>query len=270
MIALATILALLLGAATEARAGFTAGDLQAIAAAPSPDAALPLALSFRDDDGRARTLADALGGKPTVLIFADYTCHTLCGPIIDFTAAALRQSGLRPGADFRLIVIGIDPKDGIGAARAMRTARIGNDDPIAAAAVFLTGDESAIHAVTAALGYRYAYDAAHDQYAHPAAAYVLDSRGAVARVLSGLGLSGTDMRLALVGAGHGQVGTFADHIRLLCYGYDAVRGIFTERITLFLQIGVLATVAALAGSIALMVAKTRRGTSRKIRPRGVP
>lgn len=254
----AAMLASLVGFAPEARAGLSTGELKAIAAAPAPNAALPLALSFRDDAGQPRTLADALGGRPAVLIFADYTCHTLCGPILDFTAAALRQSGLRPGADFRLIVIGIDPKDGVATARAMRNERIGAGDPIAPAAVFLTGSEPEIRAVTAALGYRYAYDAAHDQYAHPAAAYVLDARGTVARVLSGVGLSGADMRLALVGAGNGHVGTFADRIRLLCYGYDPVRGIYTERITFFLELGALATIAALAGSIALMVAKTRR------------
>ncbi len=260
LIRLVAILALLVGLASEACAGLSAADLAAIAAAPRPNAALPLTLTFRDDAGRTRTLADALGGKPSVLIFADYTCHTLCGPILDFAAAALRQSGLRPGADFRLIVIGIDPKDGIGAARAMRATRLGRDDPIAPAAVFLTGDVAAIDAATTALGYRYAYDAARDQYAHPVAAYVIDARGAVARVLSGLGLSGADMRLALVAAGGGHVGSFADRIRLLCYAYDPVRGIYTERITLFLEVGALATVAALAGSIALMVAKGRRRT----------
>jgi protein SCO1 len=262
MIALAAILALLLGFATDAHAGLSRADLQTIAAAPPPNAALPLALSFRDDSGRPRTLADALGGKPAVLIFADYTCHTLCGPILDFTAAALRQSGLRAGADFRLIVIGIDPKDGIGTASEMRNERLGRDDPVARAAVFLTGDEPAIQSVTTALGYRYTYDAAHDQYAHPAAAYVLDAHGTVVRVLSGLGLSGADMRLALVAAGNGQVGTFADQIRLLCYGYDPARGIYTERITFFLELGALATVAALASSIAFMTVKARQ--------RGVP
>jgi protein SCO1/2 len=258
MIALAAMLALLLGFAAEARAGLPVTDLQTIAAVPPPNAALPLELSFQDDGGRPRTLADALGGRPAVLIFADYTCHTLCGPILDFTAAALRQSGLQPGIDFRLIVIGIDPKDGIATARAMRAAQIGRNDPISAAAIFLTGDEPSIRAVTAALGYRYVYDAAHDQYAHPAAAYVLDDHGVVARVLSGLGLSGADMRLALVGAGDGHVGSLADQVRLLCYGYDPVRGIYTERITLFLSIGALATIAVLAGSIVLMTAKTWR------------
>ena len=54
------------------------------------------------------------------MIFADYTCRTLCGPIVEFTAAGLAKTGLRPGIDYRLVVIGINPRDGIDTARAMR------------------------------------------------------------------------------------------------------------------------------------------------------
>lgn len=250
--------AALLALAAPAQAGFSAAQLQALAATPRPNAALPLDRAFVDETGRSRTLREALGGKPAVLIFADYTCHTLCGPILDFAAAALRQSALQPGGDFRLVVIGLDPKDGLDAARVMRVERVGTDDPLARAAVFLTGQAADIEAATHALGYAYAYDAAADQYAHPAAAYVLDAGGKVTRVLSGLGLSGSDMRLALVAAGQGQVGTLGDRIRLLCYGYDPVRGIYTERITLLLEIAAAVTVAALGGSIVLMNAIARR------------
>ena len=55
-------------------------------------------------------------------------------------------------------------------------------------------------------------------------------------MLSPLGLDGGDLRLALVDAGEGAVGTFADRFRLLCYGYDPARGIYTARITLLLEI----------------------------------
>jgi len=241
--------------AMPALAGFSQADLAAVSASPRPDAALPLGLSFTDDTGQRRTLGAAIGGKPTMLIFADYTCHTLCGPILDFAAAALDRSGLRPGDDFRLLVIGLDPKDGRDAAHAMRRDHLG-DGALAQTAVVLTGSDVAVRTATDALGYRYAYDPEHDQFAHPAAAYVLDAQGRVTRVLSGLGLSGNDVRLALVAAGDGHTGTLGDRIRLLCYGYDPVRGIYTERITLFLQIGALATVAALAGGIVWM-AKAR-------------
>jgi hypothetical protein len=35
--------------------------------------------------------------------------------------------------------------------------------------LFLTGETAAIEQATAALGYHFAYDADHDQFAHPAA-----------------------------------------------------------------------------------------------------
>ena len=58
-------------------------------------ASVPLGLHFLDETGRPRTLAQAIDGRPALLVFADYTCHTLCGPILTFAAAALEQTGLR-------------------------------------------------------------------------------------------------------------------------------------------------------------------------------
>ena len=72
----------------------------------------------------AATLGDALGGRPSVLIFADYTCRTLCGPILEFAVNGLEHSGLKPGTDYRLVVIGLDPKDGLAEARSMRSAHL--------------------------------------------------------------------------------------------------------------------------------------------------
>lgn len=239
-------------------AAFTPIQLAAIFAAPPPNAVLPLQLSFRDENGRPITLAGAVGAVPAVVVFADFTCHTLCGPILEFTAAGLGRSGLRPGVDYRLIVIGLDPKDDLDSARAMRTTHIDAADPIGRAAVFLSGGDADIRAATTAVGFNYAYDAEHDQYAHPAAAYIVDAAGRVRRMLSPLGLDGGDLRLALVDAGDGAVGGFADRIHLLCYGYDPVRGIYTERITTMLEIAAGATLLAMAGGIFAMTRRERR------------
>jgi protein SCO1/2 len=196
-----------------------------------------------------------------LLIAAAYTCRTLCGPILEFTTAGLAKTGLRPGADYRLVVIGIDPKDKPAQAEAMRAAHIDRGSAIGRAAVFLSGDEAAIHAVTQAAGLHYYYDAEHDQYAHPAAVYVVDAQGRVGRVLSPLGLEGADLRLAIVDAGRGAVGTLADRIHLLCYGYDPVKGIYTERITSMLAVAAGFTLAALLGGISLMALRERRRLS---------
>jgi protein SCO1/2 len=246
------LLALLLLLDGPAFAGVSTVTLDAVYVDPKPDAALPLNLEFRDESGQVRSLASALAGRPAVLVFADYTCHTLCGPVLDFTIAALQQSGLQPGTAYDLIVIGLDPKDSLDAARALKSSHLVKDDPIGRAALFLSGSQAAVEQATAALGYHFAYDAEHDQFAHPAAAFVLNDKGEATRVLSGLGLSSADLRLALVEAGRGQVGALADRFRLLCYGYDPVRGIYTARIGILLQIAAVITLATMAGGFLVL------------------
>ena len=250
-----------LASAAPAQANFTSAQLAAISASPPPHAVLPPALSFQNEEGRRLTIEHAIGGVPAVVIFADYTCRNLCGPIVEFIADGLAKTGLRPGADYHLIVIGINPRDGIDSARAMRVAHIAPQNPIGQAAVFLTGGEANISAATQALGLHYAYDSQHDQYAHPAAAYVVDSAARVRRVLSPIGLDGGDLRLAIIDAGHGSVGSFADQLHLLCYGFDPAKGIYTERITTLLAYAAGATLFTVIGSIFAMLALQRRRTA---------
>lgn len=251
--ALLAILLMLTGLGV-ARADFSRAALDAIAATPEANAQLPLDAHFTDAHGAARTLGNAIGNTPAVIVFADYTCRTLCGPILAFAAGALEKSGLTPGRDFHLVVVGIDPKDDRASASAFEQSRIGKDSPLAAATTLLTGDDTTIRAVTQAAGYRFVYDKTHDRYAHPAAAYIVTAQGRIARVLSAVGLTGADLRLALVEAGQGKIGGLADAIHLLCYGFDPAKGIYTASITKLLNISGIATVVLLAGGIGLMLA----------------
>jgi protein SCO1/2 len=255
----AALLVLLIAGGAGAEAGMTQAALDDLAVEPRPDAALPPGLRFLDEEAQPRTFAEILAGKPAVVVFADYTCRTLCGPILSFVSTGLEQSGLAAGVDYKLVVIGLDPKDDLQAARAAKAARIGSGTPLAEATVMLKGEEAAITAVAAALGYRYAYDAERDQFAHPAAAFVVNPAGRVSRVLSALGLDGADLRLALVEAGEGHVGSLGDRLRLLCYGFDAVRGVYTEAITLWLELAAIATVLGMAVAVVVMNAKSQRG-----------
>lgn len=255
--ALLFALALVLTPLTCAFAGVSRAVLNQVYVDPAPGATLPLNLVFRDESGRPMSLTQALDDHAVVLVFADYTCRTLCGPILDFTTTALQKSKLRAGSDYRLVVIGLDPKDSLDSARAMKATHLDDGGPISRAALFLTGTAATVGQATAALGYHFAYDAQHDQFAHPAAAFVLTRRGKVTRVLSGVGLSGTDLHLALVDAGQGQVGTLADRFRLLCYGYDPSRGIYTARIGFILKISGAITLATMAGGILVMHRMTK-------------
>jgi protein SCO1/2 len=240
-----------------AQAGLSKTELQTVYVDAKPDAQLPLSLSFKDENGNATTLGKAMGGKPSLVIFTDFTCRNICGPVLAFAAGGLEKSGLTPDKDFRIVSIGLDPKDTLAQARAMKNSHIGSA-PLAEATVMLTGNENAVRAVTQAAGYHYVYDKENDQFAHPAVAFVVTGDGRIARELSGLGLSSSDLRLALVEAGQGKVGTLADQIRLLCYCFDPATGIYSASIGRIMTALCLATVILLAGFILLLARKARR------------
>jgi protein SCO1 len=262
MKAAAVVLLAGLACSAPAAAAVTPAALDAVRADAQAGAAFPLSLRFTDAHGVEHSLGEAIGGTPAIIVFADYTCTNLCGPILAFAAAGLAKSGLAPGRDFHLVVIGLDPKDGPRDATNMMTSHIGADTPLAGASVFLLGNASALTRVTNAAGYHYAYDAEQDQFAHPAVAYVVGSDGGIVRVLSGLGLTGDGLRLALTDAGRGRVGTVLDQIRLRCFGFDPARGIYTASITKILTIACCATVLVLAAGIAwLSFAKRRRAAA---------
>src|SRR5262249_51203274 len=97
-----------------------------------------------------------------------------------------------------------------------------------------------------------------DQFVHPGAAYVLTPEGRVARVLTGLGISAGDLRLALVEAGHGRVGTLGDQVRLLCSGFDPAHGAYNLLVSRLLAPTAIAASRTLGSGIGLLWLMGRR------------
>jgi protein SCO1/2 len=253
------IVASLFFAAVPGRAAIIQRDLDQVGVTPPSNAALPLDLPLQGEDGSTKPLRSWLGVTPDVLVLADYTCKTLCGPVISIASDALSKSGLRPDRDFRLIVVGLDPKDTAADAANMKQAQVGGE--IAATSVFLRGDVDTIGALTKALGLSSVYDRDRDQFAHPAAAFVIAPDGRLARALPGLALEPASLRLALVDAGKGNIGTLTDHIRLLCYGYDPASGTYTVAIGRLLAASGGATILALVLLIGLLLRREHAARS---------
>lgn len=252
---------LLLMMSNPALAGLAQHDVAKVELAPAPDARVPLALPFRSADGTEVTIAQAMGGKPTLLLPVDYACRMTCGPALAIVSAALAQTGLRPGQDFRLVLVGLDPGSDGAAARSFTTAQI--DDPaLMRATTSLTGEPASLRALTGAIGYSYMPDPENRAFAHPTGLVALTTDGRVARALSSLALDPTDLRLALVEAGEGRIGGIAGRLALLCYGFDPVHGLYTAAIERLLAVAAAVTVALLAAALLWFAARTRPQGSR--------
>jgi len=238
-------------------AGLTEQQIGQVALAPPANARVSTALVFKDLDGRDVRLGTAIAGRPTLLLPADFTCSQICGPALSITAAALSQTGLRAGVDYSLVVVGIDAQDGIDAARRFTAGQVGG-----AGVSVLSGNTDAIHSLLSAIGYRSQRDAANDAIAHPAALVTLTADGRVSRALSSLALQPTDLRLALIEAGEGKIGGLTGRIAMLCYGFDAIHGIYTRQIAALLRVSGGLTVIAIAAAVGLMLwCSRKRGAS---------
>jgi protein SCO1/2 len=86
---------------------------------------------------------------------------------------------------------------------------------------FLTGSEKDIVTIADAVGFRYTYDAKHDQYNHAAAAIFISPKGRITRYLYEVGFVGETLKMALVEAGEGRIGSTLDAFVLWCSHYDA-------------------------------------------------
>ncbi len=214
----------------------------------APRGALPLQEPFSDQYGQATSLAQALQGRPAVIVFIDPECHNLCGVLLMSAVRALEKTHLRAGLDYRLVAISLRSRSN-PAAQDMSLA-LGN------AALLLTGSEDALSSTAGALGYRFAYDSEHDQFAHPAAVFVVSGAGRFAGALPGLTLDPGELRLALIAAGDGRNATIGDRVQLLCYGFGPSRGLYTAAVLRGIRMAGAVTIGLLG--VGFLVLRRRR------------
>lgn len=219
---------------------------------------VPLALDFRDANDREVSLRGLAHGKPLLLALGYYRCKNLCGVLLQGMAHSVAAMALRPGSDYAVAFVSIDPREtpADAAASQRRTAGMAPHAEVADWH-FLTGGAAAIRELTHAVGYRYFYDPRIDQFAHAAGVVVLAGDGRVAQYLFGVQFPPRTLRLALVGASHGRLGNVIDQLVLLCCGYDPSTGRYSLLIGRVMQ--VLGGASVLLLGLALLCLHRRRG-----------
>ncbi|MEQ8232658.1 MAG: SCO family protein [Gammaproteobacteria bacterium] len=222
--------------------------IDAVDVVPRRGARVPAQLEVRRADGTTVSLASLLAApRPRLLVPAWYDCPNLCGTVLENLARALGRSGLTAGTDFDVLVLSLDPEERPAQARAARAA-LAARHPGAADWHFLTAAPHVVEDVTAAIGYRYVYDAARDEYAHAAAVTVLDPAGRVQRQLYGVEFAPRQLRRVLVDGGDGTLGSLGERLLLYCYGYDATHG-YTPSIERILALLGMLTLVLLGGGV---------------------
>jgi protein SCO1/2 len=224
------------------------------------NAQLPLDAVFRDESGRPVRLGDFFGKRPVVLSLVYYECPMLCTQVLNGAVAAFKVMNFTAGNEFDVVTLSFNPKETPAMAAAKKQtymAKYGRPEA-AKGWHFLTGDKAAIDAVAEAVGFRYTFDQASQQYVHASAIMVVTPDGRLSKYFYGIEYPPKDLRLGLIEASGGRIGTPVDQVLLYCYHYDPHSGKYSMVVMNVLRLGGALTVALIVGFIVTMWSRDRR------------
>lgn len=252
-------LLLLFGASPAPGQSLPIDDFATVGIEQRLGATVPLNLRLRDESGRKVSLGSVLGERPAILVFAYHECPNLCSVVLNGLLESVRDLRLEAGRDYSIIVVSIRPQDSPGQAAAKKRAYLGRYGRSGAESAwhFLTGDAPAIAQLTGAAGFHHRFEPATGQFAHASGIMVLTPAGTLSRYFLGIEYPPKELRLALVEAGRGKVGTLADQLLLLCFHFNPQTGRYGLLINRTLQFAGTGTVLAL-GLLILRLARRPR------------
>lgn len=221
---------------------------------------VPLGLVFRDEQGRTVQLNSYFTSRPVIVTLVYYQCPMLCTMVLNGLVRSLRGVNLHPGRDFEIVTVSFDPKETPVLAAQKKSAylkRYGSPDA-ERAWHFLTGDEQAISQLTKAMGFRYRYDPVAAQFAHPSAIMALTPDGRISRYFYGVEYPARDLRLGLVEASEGKIGTPVDQALLFCYHYNPSTGKYGVAIWRVIRVLSILLLAVLTTLLVVLFRRDRR------------
>ncbi len=222
---------------------------------------IPLNQTFHDETGATVKLGDYFGKRPVLLAIVYYSCPMLCSEELNGMVGALEMVKFRPGKDFDIVAVSIDPSEGPELAakkKAMYVKRYGHPET-AAGWHFLTGQQPEINALAQAVGFGYARvpgpDGHLSQFAHASSIQILTPEGKLAQYYMGVEYSPKDLQLGLVEASHNTIGSPVDNILTYCYRYDPELNKHSLVVARVVQLGGVLTMLGLGS---FMVVNFRR------------
>jgi protein SCO1 len=229
---------------------------------------IPLDLNFRDESGRTVKLGEYFGSKPVVLALVYYECPMLCTEILNGMVGALKAVSFNAGSEYEVVSVSFNPADTpeLAAAKKQsyvrRYGRAGSENGFH----FLTGEQASIDALTRAVGFRYKLDPKTGQFAHASAIYVATPKGRLSHYFYGVEYAPRDVRLGLVEASQGKIGSPVDQLLLFCYHYDAATGKYGAMVMNILRLTGLVFLFVLGASLLVMWRRDIRRDRREAVP----
>lgn len=245
--------------------------LKNVAFRPELNAQMPLDTAFRDENGKSVQLGEYFHQqKPVVLAFVYYGCPMLCTQLEQGVVGSLRMLSFNPGRDYEVVFVSFDERDTPEMAAAKKKTAMDHfrRTETAAGWHFLTGSKESIATVTNAANFHFNFDVKNNLFAHASGIMVLTPDGRISRYFYGVEFPGRDLRLGLVDASQGKIGTPVDKMLLFCFQYDPSTARYSATILGIMRILAAFTVAGLLLMILIFRRRDKRAGRANLRHQG--
>jgi len=269
------LLALSFGAAAQtipdsvgkASSGLPA-QLQNVGFEPQLNAQLPLDLAFRDESGRDVQLRQYFGQRPVLLALVYYGCPMLCNQVEQGVVGSLKMLSFNAGHDYEVVFVSFDPRETPDMAAKKKVAALSHygRPETAGGWHFLTGKKEQIQALTSAANFRYSFDERINLFAHASGIMLLTPDGRISRYFYGVEYPSRDVRLGLVDASAGKIGTPIDHLLLYCFQYNPETARYSATILKIIRLGGILTIFTIVVGILIFRRRDVRAAAPNSRP----
>lgn len=218
-------------------------------------------LVFKDEAGKSVHLSDYFhAGKPVILNLTYFECPNLCTFVLNGLVSGMKKLDWVPGKQFEIVTVSINPRETPELAARKKAAYLDayGKEGVAQGWHFLTGEEPAIKQLAQQVGFGYRYDEKEKQYAHSAAIFALTPEAKISRYLYGVEFQPMDLKLSLLEASNGKIGTVVDRILLFCYRYDPQTHKYSVYLTNLMQASGAGTVLVFGGYMAVFWRRQRK------------
>jgi len=222
--------------------------LRGVGFRPELNAQMPLDASFKDETGKDVRLGDYLQPqKPVLLAFVYYGCPMMCTQLEQGVVGSLRMLSFNPGRDYEVVFVSFDDRDTPEMAAAKKTTAMNKfrRPETSTGWHFLSGSKESISAVTNAANFHFNYDARNNLFAHASGILLLTPDGRISRYFYGVEFPARDVRLGLVDASAGKIGSPVDHVLLYCFQYDPSTAHYSATILGIVRLSGILTIATM-------------------------
>ena len=235
-------------------------ELNEVGLATELGAAIDTDLVFTDSSGKQVALADlVLKDRPTILVPAYYDCPMLCGLLLNGLTKLINSiDGLVLGDDYQIITVSFDHEETHQLAAERKTEWTGKfkgEGNAKGGWNFLVGSEENVKALMDQIGFYYKED--KEEFAHTAVIMLLTPEAKISQYFTGIRFPKWDVRLALIEASDGSIGSAIDHVLLYCFRFDPTKGKYTWVATGVMRAGGVLTLILLGGLLLFLWRKDK-------------